>query len=204
MRLLLTRGAPAAALLLAAVAGAPAQPPAPPTALDKLKADTAALAAERAGIESAAAERARLLAELKEQLKRLDRIPQGPMQPPAPPNPPAPKKDGPTLVPAGVDRLREATNLVRSDRLEAALNAFRQIPPGELDADDRAFVRYMTAACLRRLGRPADALPIYREVGDAGEEPFIASSAVSQVALLRTAEELQAQLLKLRERPKSR
>ncbi|MDY3551623.1 hypothetical protein R5W24_000701 [Gemmata sp. JC717] len=200
MRLTLYRGSAVALLLGAVVAGATAQPPA---YLDKLKADTAALAGERATAESAGAERARLTNDLKKLLERIDKAPPPIVQPPTSPAP-KPKPPGAAFSPLATDKLRSAMDLVRANEIYSALNAFRQLNLQELSAEDRAFARFMEASCLRRLGQAKEALPIYREVGDANEDPFVASSAVSQVALLRTSEELQAQLAKLRERPKSR
>ncbi len=202
MRLTLCRGLVFGALLLPCAAAVTAQPPA--TLPDKLKADTAALAADRAAAESASTERAKLQADLRRLLEKIDRVPTGPgpMMPPVTPVPIAKGKDDGGTAP--VDRLRSATNLVRDNKIEAALGAFRLIDLQQLTADDRAFARYMTAACLRRLGRPAEALPIYREVADAGDDPFVSSSALSQVNLLRASEELEAQLVQLRARPKNR
>lgn len=203
MRFSLLRVALVALLAIALAAGAPAQPP---SALDKLKADTAALATERANAESASAERAKLTSDLKRLLERLDQAPpKSPMPPPMPPTGNTGKKDtGPSLTTVPVDRLRAAMNLVRDNQIESALNAFRQLDLQQLAPDDRAFALFMTASCLRRLGRTAEALPIYREVGNSTDDAFYSSSAVSQVALLNTAAELQAQLTKLRERPKTR
>lgn len=205
MRFAIYRSPAAALLVLGAAAAGTAQPPA---ALDKLKANTTALANERAAAETSSAERAKLQDDLRRLIERLDKAP---LQPPANPNPnviggppKTTKEPGPAITALPVDRLRAAINLVRDNQIESALNAFRQLNLQQLDAEDRAFAQFMTASCLRRLGRTAEALPIYREVGDAGEEPFIASSAVSQVALIRNSEELQAQLIKLRERPKAR
>lgn len=157
-----------------------------------------------AAAESASTEAAKLQADLRRLLEKIDRVPTGPgpMMPPVTPVPIAKGKDDGGTAP--VDRLRSATNLVRDNKIEAALGAFRLIDLQQLTADDRAFARYMTAACLRRLGRPAEALPIYREVADAGDDPFVSSSALSQVNLLRASEELEAQLVQLRARPKNR
>lgn len=199
MRFTLYRGSVVALLLGCVAAGVGAQQP---STLEKLKADTAALAGERTSVDSAGTERAKLANDLKKLLERLDKAPP---PSPAPTQPPVvPTKKGAVLSPIAVDKLRAAMNLVQDNQINSALNAFRQLNLQELAPEDRAFARFMEASCLRRLGRAAEALPIYREVGDANEEPFVASSAVSQVGLLRTSEDLQAQLTKLRERPKSR
>ncbi|VTR96380.1 abc transporter substrate-binding protein : [Gemmata massiliana] len=186
-------------------AGVTAQPPS--SATEKLKSDTSALAGERTAAESTTTERAKLQADLRRLIDRLEKTPPGPgvVSPTSPPvSPPKTKDKDPGAGGASVDKLRAAMNLVLNNEIDAALNAFRQIDLQSLSAEDRSFARFMTASCLRRQGRMAEALPIYREVGDSGEDAFIASSAVSQVALIRTGEELQAQLTQLRARPKSR
>jgi hypothetical protein len=203
MRLALYRGLGVAALLIPCAAGVTAHPP---STLDKLKADTAALAGERATAESNSAERAKLQADLRRLLDRIDKAPApGPMNPPSiPVAPPKSKENGTGGGSVSVDQLRAAMNLVQGNSIEAALYAFQQMDLQRLAPEDRAFARYMQAACLRRLGRVAEALPIYREVGNGGEDPFYSSAATSQVALIRTSEELQVQLAQLRARPKSR
>ena len=190
-------------LIPCVAAGVTAQPP---SVSDKLKTDTAALAGERAAAESTSTERAKLQADLRRLIDRLEKNPPGPgpVVPPGPISPPKTKDKEPGAGGAAVDKLRYAMNLVLNNEIEAALNGFRQIDLQTLAPEDRAFARFMTASCLRRQGRTAEALPIYREVGDGGEDSFIASSAVSQVSLIRTGEELQAQLAQLRARPKSR
>ncbi len=206
MQFTMYRSLVAGAILIPCVAaGVLAQPPASLSTTDKLKTDTAALAAERAAAESTSAERAKLQADLRRLLDRIDKAPVGPAPGPMiPPTSPTPKTKDDGTVGASVDQLRAATNLAQDNQIESALKAFQLIDPARLAPADRAFARFMTASCLRRLGRMTEALPIYREVGDGGEEPFIASSAVSQVALIRTSEELQAQLTQLRARTKSR
>jgi hypothetical protein len=62
----------------------------------------------------------------------------------------------------------------------------------------------MTACCLRRLNRLSEAAVIYREVAEMTEDEFVASCAVSQLALIRTQQELEAQLEQLRSRTKGR
>ncbi|AMV25035.1 hypothetical protein VT84_11605 [Gemmata sp. SH-PL17] len=207
MRLMYRVLALGAFLVPCVAAGVTAQPPS--SATEKLKSDTSALAGERTAAESTTTERAKLQADLRRLIDRLEKNPPGPgvVSPTSPPISPPKTKDKDTNPGAGgaaVDKLRAAMNLVLNNEIDAALNAFRQIDLQSLSAEDRSFARFMTASCLRRQGRVAEALPIYREVGDSGEDAFIASSAVSQVALIRTGEELQAQLTQLRARPKSR
>ena len=212
MRVTLCRGLVFGALVLPCAAVVTAQQPllptptTPTTPPDKLKAGTAALAADRVAAEptSASDQRAKLQSDLLRLLERIDRLPQQPTGPMVTPNPPVPtpKKDEGGVAP--VDRLRAATNLARDNQTEAALSAFRMLDLQRLSPDDRAFARYMEAACLRRLGMTTEALPIYREVSNAGDDPFLASAAFSQVGLLRESDGLKTQLAELRARPKNR
>ncbi|MBA4065287.1 MAG: hypothetical protein C0501_16570 [Isosphaera sp.] len=186
---------------VAAVAQLPAPGPYPDA--DRLKADTAALAAERrAAAELGTGERAVLIDRLNAILDRMKSLP--PAQPLPPPRPPAAvPKVGNGSRP--VDALGLAMNLARDDEFEAALGAFRQIDPATLAPADRAFVRYMTASCLRRLGRTTDALVAYRDVAEAPQDDeFLAGCAVWQVSMIRSNQELQAQLEQLRARAKGR
>ncbi len=181
-----------AVVVLAVAAGAPAQPPAadPKTPPTEKKEDSAA-------------ERARLQAKLQAILDRIEAT-----APPARPMPPAIKpKVEPKTEPTGgkgPDAIREAMNLFRDNDFETARMVFQGINPETLGKEDRAFVRYMLASCWRRLGRPATAEPIYREVANSGDDEFLASCAVWQLSLIGSERELQAQLEQLRSRAKSK
>ena len=50
-----------------------------------------------------------------------------------------------------------------------------------LAVDDRAFVQYMTASCLRQLGKRSEAAVLYRDVADAKDDEFLAECAVWQL-----------------------
>jgi hypothetical protein len=179
------------------------QPPAvSPTA--KLKADVTALANERTTSDSYSSERAKLMAELKGLLRELNQKPTTttPTSPMVAPKMPEELYKGGTGTP--VDELRNATNLARANQIDAAYKAFTKIDLQRLAPEDRAFAKYMTASCLRQLGRTTEAIPIYREIANAGEDEFISGNAVRMLKLLTTSEELQVQLSQLRARPKSR
>jgi hypothetical protein len=186
MRIGVRRAVFAGVLLPALAVVAPAQPPAP-----KL------LPPE----ESATAERDRLRAEVLLLLKKLSAAP--PTAPAPTPVTPSPKKADPT-DPARVDAIREGTNLFRDNNFEAARRVFQLIDPSVLSREDRAFVRYMLACSLRRLGRTSEAEVIYREVANSGDDEFLASCAVWQLSLIRSEQELQVQLEQLRSRAKSK
>jgi hypothetical protein len=192
MRVGLCRWLIAVAVVVPAVAaGALAQPPGVPGAPEKAT-DTAA-------------ERAKLQAELLLLLKKLSASPGPAPYTPGPMSPPGPKpKVEPGVGAKGPDPIREAMNLFRDNDFEAARRTFQLIDPVALPKEDRAFVRYMLACCLRRQGKPAEAEVIYREVANSGDDEFLASCAVWQLSLIRSEQELQTQLEQLRARAKSK
>lgn len=180
-------------------------PPLPGADADRLKAESAGLAKERREAESAAgSERERLADQLKTLLKRIDSLP----DPGVPlPRPQEPKtkfvEPDPGKAPDGV---RLAMNLFRDGDFRAAYNVLRNLDP--LTRDERSFVRYLGACCLRRMGRTSEAEVVYREIANGQatgqEDEFLATCAASQLAVLRTNQELEAQLAQLRGRPKGR
>lgn len=181
-------------------------PPLSPTDSDRLKADSEALAKERRAAEAAAgSDRARLAAQLTALLKRIDSLPDPSLPPPRSHEPPKSKfadpEPGRTL-----DGVRLAMNLFRDGDFRAAYQAFRNLDP--LTKEDRSFVRYMGACCLRRLGRTGEAEVIYREIANGQatgqEDEFVAGCSVSQLSILRANQELEAQLVQLRTRAKGK
>jgi hypothetical protein len=166
-----------------------AQPPAPP--------------GPKNGVEDTAAQRARLQAELMELLQRVKAAPAtGPGMPPV--TPPMPKPPDPVAVGKSIDAIGEGMNLFRANDFESARRVFQLIDPATLGREDRAFVRYMLASSLRRLGKTAEAEAIYREVANAKDDEFLANCAIWQLSLIRSEQELQAQFEQLRSRAKSK
>jgi hypothetical protein len=212
MRATILRSAILAAVLTATAAASdpvPAPKTLPPLSPDvaKLRADTAALgrehdeAAKEVLPTPAAAERAVLQSQLRELLKRIN-------ERPAPaPYPKGPAAKSPFVLPEGtrpLDTLRLAENLFKEGEIDAALRAFRLIDAATLPREDRPFVQYMTATCLRRLNRRSEAAVILREVAGNEDDEFIAKCAVSQLNLIRSTQELEAQLEQLRSRSKTK
>lgn len=195
MRVGLWRWAVGVAVVVLALAGAPAQPPLAPAPTDKAT-----------GTTDTAAERAKLQADLLLLLKRLSAAPPATYPAPGPmPLPgPRPKVEPGASGPKSLDPVREGMNLFRDNDFEAAKRVFQLIDPTVLQKEDRAFVRYMLACCLRRQGKPAEAEVVYREVANSGDDEFLASCASWQLSLIRSEQELQAQLEQLRARAKSR
>jgi hypothetical protein len=153
------------------------------------------------------AERARLQAQLGELLRRLNERPAAPPIPPAkavPTGPlPRPRTELPESIRPG-EGLRLATNLYRDADYDGAYRAFKLIDPSALPKEDRAFVQYMTACCLRKLNRRADAAAIFRDVAEAKDDEFVAECAVWQLSLMRSTQDLEAQLEQLRARTKGK
>ena len=178
-----------------------------------LKAEREALAKEKeappppAGTDG---ERALLRAKLLELVKKLEQ--KKPAPPAASPGhgsgkTPAPPPRAKVDLPDGlkpIDAVRLAQNYYRAEEIDAALKAFRLIDVTALSREDRAFVQYMSACCLRRLGKLPEAAVLYREVADAKEDEFLTECAVWQLQTLRSTQELEAQLEQLRARRKGR
>lgn len=181
-------------------------PPGPPPAdVNKLKADIAALAkqveeaAKEVGPSTPAVERAVLKAQLLDKLKQL-------AERKSEPPPPVKGAGGRFEVPdrgRPADLVRAAENLFRDGDYDAALRTLQGADRAALGRDDRAFAQYLAACCLRRLNRRTEAATLYREVA-AGDDPFLAGCAVSQLDLMRSARELEAQIEQLRPRANPR
>lgn len=153
------------------------------------------------GESSTTEQRAKLQAEVLLLLKRLSASP-----PPAPypSTPPAPKTKYEPSEGVKVNAIKEGMNLFRDNNIEAARRVFQLIDPAALDREDRAFVRYMLACCLRRLGKTSDAEAMYREIANSPDDEFLANCAIWQLSLIRSEQELQLQLEQLRSRAKSK
>lgn len=208
-------GGTAAAVVAVGTARQPTPLPKMPAALPpipgvpdpgKLKADAEALAKERAAAardvapSDATTERAVLQAQLLDLLKRLG---ERKAAEPPPRGSPPPRFEVPDRV-RPAEAVRMAENLFKDRDLDACLRVLRLTDRSQLGREDRAFAQYLTACCLRLTNRRAEAAVIYREVADAREDEFLAECATSQLALMRSADELNAQLEQLRPGAKSR
>jgi hypothetical protein len=184
-------------LVPAVAVGALAQPPLVPYPPDKPAFD------RKVGTDDAAAERARLQADLLLLLKRISVSPTPPSYPPSGPSFPKPKIDSGTGS-KSVDAIREGMNYFRDNDFEAARRTFQLIDPTVLGREDRAFVRYMLACSLRRQNRPSEAEAIYREVANSQDDEFYANCAIWQLSLIKSEQDLRVQLEQLRSRAKSK
>ena len=84
--------------------------------------------------------------------------------------------------------------LFRAHDYEAVLRTVRLLDLEALNREDRAFVQYLSAGCLRLSGKWSEAAALYREVADARGDEFLAECAVWQLGALRWQQEAQAQL----------
>ncbi len=134
------------------------------------------------------------------------------VKPPAPITPaPAvnsspPKPTGPATEPlAGsvVDAIALAPVLFQAGDYEGALTAYRLVNPETVKPADRATVTYMTAACLRKLGKTDEAATLFREVANAKGEDVLAECAQWQLSAIRWKHDVETTLSELRQRRKA-
>ena len=155
------------------------------------------------GEPGAADERTRLRGQLNDLLKKLDQPKPKPMTGKEKPHAPSPK----VPLPEGgkpLDTMRFAVNAYKTGDVRAALDAFRLIDLSRLSGEDRAFAQYLTACCLRQTGKVAEATAIYREILDEKADPLLTECALTQLGLIRSTRELDAQLEQLRARRKGK
>lgn len=219
MRAFVLRAAVIGGTLLGAVAVA--QPPAgrlSPTDAKKLKDELEALLKERDKLGKEAtdsSEVSKLRKELMEKLKLLpERLPTKPPTEALPPPKELPVKPvkTPDLVktdpfPEGViplDPLRTAQNYFKAGEVEAAFRAVRMIRTEVLSPDDQTFAQYLSACCLRRMGKLSEAAAQFREIADGKQDAFLTESALSQLAEIRRLQEIESQLEQLRPKRKAK
>jgi hypothetical protein len=191
-------------------AGAAAQPeprtfPAPPPTEKGEKGEKAEKAekGDKADADDLSSQRAKLNAELLGILRAINA--RAPVAPSGPSSPPKVRPEYPLTDPGkSIDQVREGMNLFRDGYFDAARRTFFNIDPTTLNREDRAFVRYMLACSLRRLGKLPEAEAIYREIANNPDDEFLASCAISQLSLIRSNLDLEAQLEQLRSHAKSK
>lgn len=132
------------------------------------------------------------------------------------PEPPPDKADplqGPFSVPhvgktiAGASPLADYLSLAQlhfqSQDYTQAMQAFRQIDLTGLRAQEREPIRYLTAVCLKRLGKNAEAAALFREVANSKTDEVMASCAQWQLGLITWQSEVAAKLTELQKRQKA-
>jgi len=153
-----------------------------------------------AGGDPLALERAKLRLQLAELLKKINERKVAAPAPETPVRPKFPSDEGTKPI----DPLSQAQSLYRSGDFEAALRAFRLVDSAALANEDRSFVQYMIASCLRQLGQLSEASNVYRDVAEAREDAFISECAIWQLSNIRWRKDLETQLEEMRQRRKAR
>jgi hypothetical protein len=102
------------------------------------------------------------------------------------------------LTPTVGDPLELAQTRFRARQYQEALTALEAIDRSELTRRDQVWVQYLTACCLRHLGKLSEAAALYREVAASRDDPFLTDSAVWQLSFLRWREETQSAINELR------
>jgi hypothetical protein len=181
-------------------------PPSRTAEIEKLKADLAALTGEgkTPAQDTNKSERAKVRDDLTALLKRLESLPPGGLARPQDPSLQKSKLSSEDAAKTH-DLVRSAMNEFRDGALKEALGTLEKNELNQTNGEDRAFVRYLRACCLRRLGRQDEALKIFHEIAALPQEDeFIAECAMWQISLIRANQDLQTQLEQLRARVKSK
>src|SRR5262249_6631569 len=82
-------------------------------------------------------------------------------------------------------------SLYRAGRYEDALVALKALKRDDFSRRDQIWISYLTAGCLRHLGRLKEAAVIYREVA-AREDAFLAEMATWHLGVMSWREEVEA------------
>jgi hypothetical protein len=98
------------------------------------------------------------------------------------------------------DPVLTARSLFRAGDHASALETYRQIDLDGLTRDERTLVQYMSACCLRKLGRLDEAAAIYREVADAREDEVLTDCALWHLSAINWRRDMEKQLETLRDR----
>jgi len=128
------------------------------------------------------------------------------VKPPPLPTPTPTHGETPVLPPPGAevgkpgDPFTLAQALFRAGEYSAALQSYRRIEQEGLALQEKAVVQYMTASCLRKLGKLEDAAALYREVANARDDEVLTDCALWQLNSINWRRDLQKQLEEVRQR----
>ena len=117
----------------------------------------------------------------------------------APPKLEIPSTPSPAAV-RSLEALQVAQSQFRADQYEAVLQTFHRIDAQTLSKEDNVLVQYLTAGCLRNLGRLDEAVTLYRSVVDAGGDEALIESARWQLTAIDARQNMLRELAELRER----
>jgi tetratricopeptide (TPR) repeat protein len=93
--------------------------------------------------------------------------------------------------------------LFKAGNYELALKAYRLVSLSGMKADERAPLQYLTATCLRKIGKMEEAAGQYREVANIRGDEQVAACAQWQLVHLRWQTDFETQLKDLQERRKA-
>jgi tetratricopeptide (TPR) repeat protein len=137
-------------------------------------------------------------------------LPTQPKPNPLPPEPKTVTADPPQPVPPAVsssstaagpvDIVHFAQTLFRAERYEEALAVFRTVDLKGRKPEERAPIIYLTAECLRHLGKPDEGIALLREVANSRGDEHLAAYAQWQIENVRWQRETQARLQEIRQR----
>jgi hypothetical protein len=86
----------------------------------------------------------------------------------------------------------------RSGQYQEALTVFRSLQLASLPQEERLLVQYLSACCLRKLGKLDEAITLYREVADARENEFLAECSLWHLNNIGWRREIEKQLASIR------
>lgn len=77
-----------------------------------------------------------------------------------------------------IDRMGLADNLYQIGELVLALEMYEQISTVDISRTEKYWIQYQTACCLRKLGRPAEAQKVYRQLAETSEAGWLRELSV--------------------------
>ena len=110
--------------------------------------------------------------------------------------------EAPPSVPKVVDPLALGEALFRNGEYAGALTAFRQLDLVEFKAEQRLMVQYLSACCLRKLGKFDEAVALYRDVANAKGDPVVAECAQWELGAVRWRHDIETEIERLRKERK--
>ncbi len=80
---------------------------------------------------------------------------------------------------------------------------YRQLEQEEQKSEGRVTIQYMTACCLRKLGKKDEAAMLYREVANSGGNEALVENAQWYLRAMKERRELEGQFEELRQQRQS-
>jgi tetratricopeptide (TPR) repeat protein len=86
----------------------------------------------------------------------------------------------------------------RAGQYQEALDLYHSLQPESLSMEERLLVQYLSACCLRKMGKLDDAITLYREVADAREDVFLAECSLWHLSNITWRRDVEKQLAGIR------